>query len=178
MIITIITDASVLQPGCEVWGWAAAIISNRERRYIGGPGRVAVTSSNDAELFSIVNAVSVAIKSAKDGDRLSIQCDNQHAVSVLNYHFRSPNYRGPAGRSCPRMTAGQRQAISILDNILTLKRTKISLHVKHIKAHIAFHRRYARHHVHEKVDELAGRWSRQAYLEYQRGSLLRQAARV
>lgn len=171
MIVTIITDASVLQPGCEVWGWAAAIISDRGRKYIGDRGRAPVSSSNDAELFAIANALRVAVASAKPGDILLIQCDNLHAVSVLQYRLGQI-------RTCPKMTIAQRQAIIFIENTILTHSPQIKIHVKHIKAHLAFDQRNPRHHVHEKVDELAGQWSRQAYLEHQRGGLLRRPTSV
>lgn len=147
-----------------MWGWAGVIITDRARKYISGGGKAAITSSNDAELFAIVNTLDYAFRHWMIDPRevILIQTDNLHAAGIFNYHFRSKHYRhGLVGRSCPTVSPAQKIAVDYCRALLE-RSTFRSIFVRHVKAHLSFARRQPRHHVHERLDSMAGAAARQA----------------
>lgn len=148
-VANIITDASVRG---DKWGWAGAIITDRGRVYISGKGKATALNSNDAELFAIANTLTYAFKHdlIAPNEIILIQVDNQHVIRLLSYI----GHRRRSGS--PTTTKSQSRGLYLI-NALCAKNKFV---VRHIKAHLAAHARQPRHHVHEKLDQLAGEAAR------------------
>ena len=84
MLVTVITDASYC-PETKAAGFGYWAVSQRMRKYGGGPLRELPRNSQEAEMLAIVNAVIKACESgvAEAGDEILIQSDCLGALNTF-----------------------------------------------------------------------------------------------
>ena len=121
MLVTVFSDASWC-PHKHVGGWGAWVKSQRLTCTKGGELKDRPSSSGEAEIMAIGNAVYVALHSgaARPGDELLIQTDCQHAIRVLE------------GQAKPK-TAGEADVYLIL--VKWRAQFYLSMRYRHVKAH-------------------------------------------
>lgn len=81
MLVSVFTDASWC-PHKKVGGWGAWVKSGRGQFQKGGPFKTSVVSSQVAEMYAVLNGITVAMKTglALPGDTLLVQTDCQSAI--------------------------------------------------------------------------------------------------
>ena len=121
MIVTIVSDASFC-PKSGAAGYGVWIASNRGKKAFGNQFRHKMTSSNEAEVCAIVNAICFALKTRYliASDTLVIDTDCRAAIQLLNRRRKSSTKR-------------EQTALEIYTSLVT--KYNLTVYMKHVKAH-------------------------------------------
>lgn len=152
---TVTTDASLCHKTGAA-GWAGRVIHNGSRYTYSGAFKVHMKQSNCAEIASICNTLHHAVhaKHIPDGCTVLIQADNLRVVNILAGHKKNGRTRAT------NLSVVEQIALEKINEIVEV--AGLILIMRHVKGHVRFTDREAKHHVHEAMDKEARRWMKQA----------------
>lgn len=164
MLVTVITDASLSR---GIGGWAGAIIASGRRATYSGRLKGEIVCINMAEVAAVANTLYSGLRDGliAAGDHVILQVDNLWACNAIAAGSAPPRSTKNLGRKeRARRRRQQRRGTADLDaararvvNYVSslLVDHRLTIDVRHIKAHLKLKDREARNHVHERIDRLA-----------------------